>query len=88
MASPALPRYGDTPFIAVNRPGVVAALKHGIKATLPPTVDGTPYTQRDLNEMIDRGWVTRFRQRPEDKAWSYALTKQGGRVAEELGLVG
>jgi len=86
MSSPNLPTYTDTPFISANRPGVVAALKHGVTATLPPTVDGTPYKQRDLNEMVSRGWVTRLRQRPFDKAWTWTLTKEGVGVAESLGI--
>ena len=85
MASPALPDYAATPFNPTERPGIIAALKMGIDVTLPPTADGmVPYTQRDLNEMVSRGWVTRFRQRAFDKAWSWTLTPAGTEVALAL----
>lgn len=85
--SPQRPNYAATPFDPTQPRsfGIVEALKLGLQGTLGPTCDNnTDYTQRDINEMIDRGWVTRFRQRPFDKAWTYALTKQGGRVAQEM----
>lgn len=87
MNSPSRPNHAATPFDPAQRPGIVEALRLGLTETLGPTSDNnTDYTQRDLNEMVDRGWVTRFRQRSFDKAWTWALTKQGGRVALELGL--
>lgn len=82
MPSPALPNYAATPFDPAARPGVIAALKMGLNVTLPPTCDGmVPYTQRDINEMVSRGWVTRFRQREFDKAWSWTLTREGMELA-------
>lgn len=89
MNSPARPNYALEPFDPVKRRGIVEALKLGTKQTLEPPIDGNEdYTQRDINEMIDRGWAMRFRQRPADKAWRYVLTRQGYQMGVDLSWVG
>lgn len=73
MASPALPRYRDTPYTPTE--GIEWALAKGIGATLQPVEDELDvlYTSRDINEMIDRGWVKRSHRRLIDKAWYYTV---------------
>ncbi len=83
---PTLPDYAGTTFYPHKRPGVMAALFHGHahKAKLTPVADNPAWTQRDINEMMQRGWVKRSRQRGIDKAWWFELTTEGRNVAEEL----
>lgn len=79
MSSPALPDYSNTPLDLRKRPGIAAALAHG--SILPPVEDNPAWQQRDLNEMVSRGIAQRFRQRPQDKAWTYCLTPAGEALA-------
>ncbi len=82
MSSPSLPDYRDTPLNLNQRPGIAAALQHGLDiGILPPVEDNPAWTQRDINEMVNRGLAQRFQQRPQDKAWRYVLTPAGVALA-------
>lgn len=77
---PALPDYRGTLFIGADRPGVIAALRHGVTTKIPPVADALDFTQRDINEALNRGFIRRSHQRPWDKAWLFELTPAGRAV--------
>ncbi len=66
--------YAATPY--QRRPGITAALRCETICALPFDGETVPYTQRDINEMLDRGWVRRDHRREWDKAWVYRVTKR------------
>ena len=86
MAAVALPRYGHVPFDPSHRTGVVEAFRVAVRngGFLPPTTEATTYYQRDVNEMIDRGWLKKHERRRVDAMWNYMLTLDGVAKSMEL----
>ena len=89
MTCPCLPDYRDTPLDLTGERGerLAHALHRGwhvgfIDATVD--VPEWRWTQRDINELINRGLVKRHKQRPIDNAWTYTLTTSGRALAETL----